>query len=85
MDSRATSTASPSPSKGKVFARRLFGTVILWGVVLGALFSGSRVLSDVVFVAVMTLLAVVGLIAGRASQACRRRRSKISFIARTSS
>jgi phosphatidate cytidylyltransferase len=45
-----------------VFARRLFSTVVLWGVVLGALFSGSRVLSDVVFVSVMTLLAVAGLI-----------------------
>ena len=61
MDAPAT-TAAPSPSKGKVFARRLFSTVILWGVVLGALFSGSRLLSDVVFVLVMVLLAAVGLI-----------------------
>jgi phosphatidate cytidylyltransferase len=54
--------SAPPPSKGRVFARRLFSTVILWGVVLGALFSGSRALSDVVFVSVMTLLAIVGLI-----------------------
>ena len=85
MDTPATTAATSTASKGKVFARRLFSTVILWGVVLGALFSGSRVLSDVVFASVMTLLAVVGLIAGRAAQTSRRRRSIISFIARTSS
>ena len=61
MDAPAT-TAAPPLSKGKVFARRFFSTVILWGIVLGALFSGSRVLSDAVFVSVMVLLAVVGLI-----------------------
>jgi len=61
MDAPATTTA-PTPSKGKVFARRLFSTVILWGIVLGALFSGSRMLSDVVFVSMMVLLAVVGLL-----------------------
>jgi phosphatidate cytidylyltransferase len=62
MDASTTTSTPPPLSKGKIFARRLFSTVILWGVVLGALFSGSRVLSDVVFVSVMTLLAVVGLI-----------------------
>ena len=61
MDALGTIAGSP-PSKARVFARRLFSTIILWGVVLGALFSGSRVLSDVVFASVMTLLAVVGLI-----------------------
>jgi phosphatidate cytidylyltransferase len=61
MDAPVTA-ATPSPSKGKVFARRLFSTVILWGIVLGALFSGNRVLSDVVFVSVMVLLGIVGLI-----------------------
>jgi phosphatidate cytidylyltransferase len=35
---------------------------VLWSIVLGALFSGSRALSDVVFVVVMVLLAVVGLL-----------------------
>jgi phosphatidate cytidylyltransferase len=61
MDALGTIAATP-PSKARVFVRRLFSTVILWGVVLGALFSGSRILSDVVFASVMTLLAVVGLI-----------------------
>ncbi len=36
--------------------------MILWGVVLGALFSGNKVLSDVVFAAVLVVLAVVGLL-----------------------
>lgn len=62
MSETVSVTTALPPSKGKVFARRLFSTVILWGVVLGALFSGSRALSDVVFVLVLTLLAVVGLI-----------------------
>ena len=54
-------TASP-PSKAKVFARRLVSTLILWGIVIGALFSGSKVVSDVVLVSVIVLLAVVGLL-----------------------
>jgi phosphatidate cytidylyltransferase len=58
----AAASPAPPPSKAKVFARRLFSTILLWGVVLGALFSGSRVLSDVVFVSVMTLLSAVGLL-----------------------
>jgi phosphatidate cytidylyltransferase len=50
------------PSKAKVFARRLSSTLVLWGIVLGALFSGSKVVSDVVFMLVLVTLAVVGLI-----------------------
>ena len=45
-----------------MFARRLLSTTILWGIVLGALFSGSKTLSDVVFALVMVVLAVVGLL-----------------------
>ena len=58
------SPAAPAEpaSKAKVFARRLLSTVILWGIVLGALFSGSKMVSDIVLVAVLVLLAVVGLI-----------------------
>jgi phosphatidate cytidylyltransferase len=55
--------AAPQPvSKAKVFARRLFSTLILWGVVLGAMFSGQKVISDYVFAAFMVVLACVGLI-----------------------
>ncbi len=53
-------TASP-PSKAKVFARRLSSTLILWGIVLGALFSGSKMVSDVVLASVILVLALVGL------------------------
>jgi len=54
--------ASPPISKAKVFARRLFSTAILWGIVLGGMFSGHKMLSDYVFIGIMTVLAVVGLL-----------------------
>ena len=54
--------AAPQPvSKAKIFARRLTSTAILWSVVLGAMFSGSKLLSDYVFAAIMVVLACVGL------------------------
>src|SRR3954468_19560904 len=52
---------APTPSKLKVFARRLPSTVILWAVILTALFCGNQLISDYVFGIVMVLLAVVGL------------------------
>ena len=52
---------APPPSKAKVFARRLFSTVILWAVVLAAMFSGNKFLSDYVFLVIMVVLAAVGL------------------------
>ena len=55
--------AAPQPvSKAKVFARRLSSTLVLWGIVLGAMFSGSKLISDYVFAAFMVVLACVGLI-----------------------
>ncbi len=60
--SEPASTPVAPPSKAKVFVRRLSSTLVLWGIVLGALFSGSRVISDVVFVAVLVTLAIVGLL-----------------------
>jgi phosphatidate cytidylyltransferase len=51
-----------APSKAKVFARRLFSSVLLWTVVLVALFNGNQFISNLVFVSVMTLLTVVGLL-----------------------
>ena len=54
--------ATPPPvSKAKVFARRLSSTVLLWGVVLGALFSGVRFIEDYVVLLLMTVLAGFGL------------------------
>jgi hypothetical protein len=58
----AEPTLAPSPvSKAKVFARRLTSTAILWTVVLVAMFSGNKLISDYVFAAFMVVLACVGL------------------------
>src|SRR5215471_12949345 len=54
---------TPVPlSKAQTFFRRLASSLFLWGVVLTALFSGNRLLSDCVFLLLMTLLAVAGLV-----------------------
>lgn len=53
--------AAPPPSKGKVFLRRLTSTVILWTVILSAMFSGNYLISDGVFLLLMGLLAFTGL------------------------
>ncbi len=52
---------APGPSKGKVFLRRLFSSVVLWTVVILALFSGNKLVSDWFFLLIMTVLAVTGL------------------------
>jgi phosphatidate cytidylyltransferase len=58
----AAPPATPAPlSKANVFARRLLSTVFLWGVVLGALFSGIRFIEDYVVLLLMTVLAGFGL------------------------
>lgn len=60
-------TASTPPaaavalSKSQVFMRRLGSFVVLWTVVLTALFSSNRLVSDYVFLLVMVLLAAFGL------------------------
>ncbi len=54
--------AAPQPvSKAKVFVRRLTSTAILWTVVLAAMFSGNKLISDYFFAAFMVVLACVGL------------------------
>src|SRR5690348_14014291 len=64
MDSPSpTAPATPSPpSKAKVFVRRLASTVTLWTIVLLALFSSNRIVSDYVFMLLILFLAVTGLI-----------------------
>jgi phosphatidate cytidylyltransferase len=56
----------PSPpaklSKAAVFFRRLGSFTILWTVVIGALFSGHKALSDYVFLLIILGLAVSGLL-----------------------
>src|ERR1051325_7153056 len=54
-------TAAPPPSKAKIFLRRLISTIILWTIVIGALFSKIPHLSDIVFVVIMVFLALTGL------------------------
>src|SRR5580693_6901359 len=53
--------AKPAPSKAAVFVRRLFSFVVLWTIILSALFSGNQMISDYVFLFIMVLLAGTGL------------------------
>src|SRR5262245_50347766 len=62
MPEASNSLRQPSsPSKLKIFARRLVSFVVLWTIVLTALFSSNRLVSDYVFLLIMVFLAVVGL------------------------
>ena len=65
MDSPSPSAPTappPPPSKAKVFVRRLASTVTLWTIVILALFSSNRIVSDYVFMLLILFLAVTGLI-----------------------
>ena len=53
--------AAPSPSKATIFLRRLITSVILWTVILAALFSGNSLVSDGVFLLIIVFLALAGL------------------------
>src|ERR1035438_10006427 len=57
------STPPPAPplSKSKLFLRRRASFVVLWTIVLTALFSSNRLVSDYVFLMIMVFLAVTGL------------------------
>jgi phosphatidate cytidylyltransferase len=57
----AAGSTLPPPSKARIFLRRLTSFVVLWTIVLTALFSSNRLVSDYVFLAIMVLLAVTGL------------------------
>ena len=52
---------APPPNRAKIFFRRLGSSVVLWSVVLGALFSGNSLLSDILFLLVMLAIAALGL------------------------
>ncbi len=56
-----TAVVAQTPSKAQVFLRRLITTVILWTVILAALFSGNRLISNGGFVLIMIFLATAGL------------------------
>jgi phosphatidate cytidylyltransferase len=59
-----SSAPAPAPplTRGQVFLRRLISSVILWTIVLLAIFSPSKIVSDYFFLVVMLLLAGAGLI-----------------------
>src|ERR1044071_6308720 len=61
MSDAAATAATPAPSKGKIFLRRLGSSVVLWSLVLGALFSGENLFSDLLFLLVMLAIAGLGL------------------------
>ena len=52
----------PAPRKAQIFLRRAGSTLLLWAVVIGAMFSGNRVLSDGVCGLFITTLALAGLL-----------------------
>ncbi len=51
----------PAPSKAKVLLRRTVSSVLLWTIVLVAIFSENRLVSEYFFLFVMLLLAGAGL------------------------
>jgi len=60
-DENGPKPSPPLPSKSRVFLRRLLSSIVLWTVVLTALFSASRTVSNVVFLVIMVFLAAAGL------------------------
>lgn len=58
----APSPAPPPLSRGKIFLRRLISSVILWTIVLLAIFSEHRLVSNYFFLLIMGLLAGAGLV-----------------------
>src|ERR1039457_61221 len=57
----AAAPTPPPTSKLIIFFRRLTSTVVLWSVVLTAMFSTNKIVADYFFLAVMVFLAVTGL------------------------
>ncbi len=53
--------AAAAPSKLQTFLKRLLSTVVLWAVVLGALFSGKKVVADLAVLVVLNVISVFGL------------------------
>lgn len=66
MSEPASASPPPSsplpPSKAQIFLRRLVSTVILWTVILAALFSNNPFISNGVFLLIVAFLAVAGLV-----------------------
>lgn len=60
--SEVPASTAPPLSKGATFVRRLSSTVLLWGVVLAALFAPHRIVADVCFIGLIVLLGGAGLV-----------------------
>lgn len=61
----ATHTPSPAPpalSRGKIFLRRLLSSVVLWTIVLLAMFSKNPLVSAYFFLLIMVVLSGAGLV-----------------------
>jgi phosphatidate cytidylyltransferase len=54
--------ATASPSKAQIFLRRSVSTLILWAIIIAAMFSTNRVISDGVFELLIATLALAGLV-----------------------
>jgi phosphatidate cytidylyltransferase len=57
----AAPAGSPPVSKGRIFFRRLFSFILLWGVVLGALLAGNKPVGEGLFLILMLAIAGLGL------------------------
>lgn len=60
--SEVPASTAPPLSKGATFVRRLSSTVLLWAVVLAALFAPHRIVADVCFIGLIVLLGGAGLV-----------------------
>ncbi len=58
----ATAPTPPAVSKLKAFLQRLTSTIVLWAIIITALFSGHRLISDYVFLFIIVFLGLSGLI-----------------------
>lgn len=61
MEQPTAGATAGSPSKLQVFLRRAFSTIVLWGLVLAALFSGREWIANYVFLVLILVLALAGL------------------------
>ncbi|HRI13742.1 MAG TPA: phosphatidate cytidylyltransferase, partial [Verrucomicrobiota bacterium] len=57
----ANPPAAPALSKGQTFVRRLASTVVLWAIVLTAIFASNPAIGNNVFLLLMILLTGLGL------------------------
>ena len=57
-----TAGAPAASSKLKIFLKRLFSTVVLWAIVLGALFSGNRTAADLAMLIVLNVICFFALL-----------------------